>query len=784
MAFAALNLIAFAQKSAVTGKVVDEQNQQPVAGATVMLNNQTAVADGDGKFTFSKTAKGNYSLKVTSIGYKDYEEKIAVEKNELTIVVKLKSIALFLQPLEVKSLRASDKAPFAKTNLSKEEIAKVNLGQDLPFILNQTPSVVVNADAGNGVGYTGIRIRGTDATRINVTLNGIPYNDAESQGTFFVDLPDFTSSVSSIQVQRGVGTSSNGTGAFGATINLSTNEFNEKAYGELNNSYGSFNTWKNTVKAGTGLINGHFTVDARLSQITSDGYIQRASSDLQSFAFSAAYLNKKSSLRLNVFSGKEKTYQAWNGVPEYLLATDRTYNSSGTEKAGTPYDNETDNFRQTHYQLFFNTALSNTWDFNTAVFLTTGLGYYENFKGNAKYSSYGLPNVAVGTSTITRTDLIRRQWLDNNLYGQILSLQHKKGKNIFTIGGGWNSFDNEHYGQVIWAQNGGVNDDFKYYDQPAKKTDANIYAKLQHQLSSTLSFFVDMQYRFVDYKMNGFKDNPTLIIDRKFNFINPKLGLTYYKNNWQAFVSYAMANKEPNRDDFEAGQLAQPKKETLHDFELGFEKKTSSYSFGVTFYHMLYKDQLVLTGKVNDVGAYTRTNVDNSYRSGIELQGGYVFSSWLNAVANIAFSNNKIKAFTEYVDDYDNGGQFAILHNNTNIAFSPATVASSSLNLAPIKNAEISFISKYVDKQFLDNAQSNGRILTDFYTQDVRAIYTIKNKLFKEWNIIGQLNNVFNKKYEPNGYTFSYISAGQFTTENYYFPMAGTNFMLAINIKL
>jgi iron complex outermembrane receptor protein len=785
MAFAVLNLIAFAQtqKFAVTGKVVDERTSL-LAGATVMLNNQTTIADKMENFLSASHQKGIYTLKVTCIGFKDHEEKVSIVKNELMVTVTLRSLAFFLAPLEVKSIRANAKAPFAKTNLGKEEIAKLNLGQDLPFILNQTPSVVVNADAGNGVGYTAIRIRGTDATRINVTLNGIPYNDAESQGTFFVDLPDFTSSVNSIQVQRGVGTSSNGTGAFGATINLSTNEFNEKAYGELNNSYGSFNTWKNTVKAGTGLIDGHFTVDARLSQVKSDGYIQRASSDMQSFYFSAAYLNKKSSLRLNVFSGKEKTYQAWNGVPEYLLNTDRTYNSSGTEKAGTPYDNETDNFRQTHYQLFFNTALSNTWDFNTAVFLTKGLGYYENFKGNAKYSSYGLPNVVVGTTTITRTDLIRQQWLDNNLYGQILSFQHKKVNNIFTIGGGWNSFDNEHYGNVIWAKNGGVNVDYKYYDQPAKKTDANIYAKLQQQLNNNLSFFADVQYRYVAHKMNGFRDNPTLIIDRKFNFVNPKLGLTYSKNNWQAFASYAMANKEPNRDDFEAGISTQPKKETLHDFELGIEKKTSNYSFGATVYYMLYKDQLVLTGKVNDVGAYTRTNVDNSYRAGIELQGSYVFAEWVNAAGNIAFSNNKIKSFTEYVDDYDNGGQIAILHNKTNIAFSPATVASIGLNFKPIKNAELSFLGKYVDKQFLDNAQSVGRMLADFYTQDIRASYTIKNKLFKEWNIIGQVNNVFNKKYEPNGYTFSYVAGGQFTTENFYFPMAGTNFMVALNIKL
>lgn len=785
MALASMSMMAYAQpqKAALSGKVVDEKTEQAVGSATVLLDGVASLADGNGQFYFGKVSKGKHVLRVTSIGYKDHEESILLNGSTLQVVVKLKQVALFLEPLEVKATRASNKAPFTKTNLSKEDIAKVNLGQDLPFVLNQTPNVVVNADAGNGVGYTGIRIRGTDATRINVTLNGIPYNDAESQGTFFVDLPDFTSSVNSIQVQRGVGTSSNGTGAFGASINLSTNEFNEKAYGELNNSFGSFNTWKHTVKAGSGLIDGHFTVDARLSQITSDGYIDRASSDLQSFYFSAAYLNKKSSLRFNVFSGKEKTYQAWNGVPEYLLNTDRTFNSSGTEKTGTPYDNETDNYKQTHYQLFFNTALSSVWSFNTAFFLSKGLGYYENYNAAKKYSSFGLPNVVVGSTTITKTDIIKRQWLDNDFYGQVFSLQYKKAKNLLTIGGGWSNYEGEHIGNLIWAQLGGVPTNYKYYDNPARKTDANLYAKLQHQLNNNLSLFVDAQYRCVQHKMNGFKNNPTLLVDRKFNFFNPKVGLNYTKNGWQSYISYAMANKEPNRDDFEASITTQPKAEQLHDFELGVERKGNNYSFGATFYYMLYKDQLVLTGKINDVGAYTRTNVDNSYRAGIELQGSYVFTNWLNATANVAFSKNKIKAFTEYADNYDTGGQVSIAHSNTDIALSPNTVGSISINVTPTKQIEFSFIGKYVGTQYLDNAQNNGRKLGDFYTQDVRAIYTIKNKLFKEWNIIAQVNNLFNKKYEPSGYTFSYIYGGQFTTENYYFPMAGTNFMLALNVK-
>jgi iron complex outermembrane receptor protein len=692
-----------------------------------------------------------------------------------------------LTPVEVKAIRAGEKAPFTKTNLSKKDIQKNNLGQDIPFILNQTPSVVVNSDAGTGIGYTGLRIRGTDATRINFTLNGIPYNDAESQGTFLVNLPDFASSVNSIQIQRGVGTSSNGTGAFGATVSLSTNETNLKSYAELNNSYGSFNTWKNTVKAGTGLIDNHFTIDARLSQITSDGYIDRASSNLQAFYLSGAYINDKSSLRLNIFSGKEKTYQAWNGVPEYLLKTERTYNSSGTDKPGEPYDNETDNYRQTHYQLFFNHLINDNWNFNTAAFLTRGMGYYENYKSGEKFADYGLPNLVINGNTIEETDLVRQKWLDNYFYGQILSAQYKKDKHALTIGGGWSVYDGQHYGDIIWAKYG-FDNGFRYYDVDAKKSDVNAYAKWQYQFSPYWNLFADMQYRHVQHKMNGFSNNPDLFINRKFDFLNPKAGIVYSKNGWQSYFSYALANKEPNRDDFEAGLINQPKKETLHDFEAGIEKRTATFHAGATGYYMRYKDQLVLTGMINDVGAYTRINVPNSYRMGIELQGGYVFADWLNVVANLTFSRNKIKAFTEYLDDYDANwewiGQHTVTHQKTDIAFSPSVIGGATINILPVKNIELSFLSKYAGDQYLDNTQNEARKLNAFYTQDARAILTLKNKIFNEWNIIGQVNNVFDKKYEPNGYTYSYVLDGAITADNYYFPMAGTNFMIGVNIKL
>ncbi|GAB2823544.1 TonB-dependent receptor [Ferruginibacter profundus] len=692
---------------------------------------------------------------------------------------------VYLQPVEVNAVRAGDKAPFAKNNLYKKDIAKNNLGQDFPFLLSQTPSAVVNSDAGAGVGYTGIRIRGTDASRINVTLNGIPYNDAESQGTYFVDLPDFSSSINSVQIQRGVGTSSNGAGAFGASINLSTNEINKKAYTEFNNSFGSYNTWKNTLQFGTGILGKHFTIDGRLSKISSDGYIDRAKSSLQSFYFSTAYVTDKNSLRLNIFSGKEKTYQAWDGVPEYLLATNRTYNDVGTQKPGEPYDNETDNYTQTHYQLFYNQKINDYWKGNVAVFLTKGRGYYEQYKADAKLASYGLPDYFDGTSTIKKTDLVRRLWLDNNLYGSIFSLQYHKATTDFTVGGGWNGYDGKHFGEIIWAKvQAAVPANYRWYDNIAHKKDLSVYSKWTEQLSPDFQTYVDVQFRNINYTIDGFRDNPNLLIRNNYNFLNPKLGITYNKKSWQLYASYALAQHEPNRDDFEAGTTQQPKPELLNDFEAGVEKKNNQYSFGVNFYYMKYKNQLILTGKINDVGAYTRINIPNSYRAGVELQGKYIFNKYVSAEANLTLSKNKIKNFTEYLDDYDNGGQVSNFYATTDIAFSPNTVAGGSINITPVKNAAINLISKYVSRQYLDNTALKSRSLNPYYTQDVRLSYLLEGKLFKATSLIVQLNNIFSKKYEPNGYSFSYIYGGALTTENYYFPMAPFNCMVGVNIKL
>ena len=778
MAFA-MHIGLLAQNS-IKGKVTEKETNLPVPNATISISTNLATStDENGNFAITGLRNGMYSITASGIGYRT---TIATAHTGALLNITLERIPLMLQPVEIRAVRAGEKAPFAKSNLSKREIEKLNTGQDLPFVLNQLPSVIVNSDAGNGVGYTGIRIRGSDATRINVTLNGIPYNDAESQGSFFVDLPDFVSSVNSIQVQRGVGTSSNGAGAFGATINMTTNEFIEEAYAESNNSFGSFNTWKNTLKAGTGLINGHFTVDARLSSLKSDGYIDRASSNLKSFYVSSAYINNKTALRFNVFSGKERTYQAWNGVPESMLKTNRTYNSAGTDKPGEPYENEVDDYLQSHYQLFFNQGLNDNWSFNIAGFLSRGKGYYEQYKGGESLSKYGLQDIAIGDSVITETDIVRQLWLDNYYYGSIYSLQYKNKGTQWITGGGWNRYDGKHYGKIIWSQTN-IPINHEWYNRDAKKTDFNIYTKLQQRISQHFEVFGDIQYRNIRYTLNGFRDNPNLLIYNNYHFLNPKAGISYTKRNWFAFISYAIASKEPNRDDFEAGANQQPKPERLQDIEAGIEQKNNSFSWSANFYYMQYKNQLVQTGLINDVGAYTRTNVPNSYRAGIELQAKWQPLQWFNASANIAFSKNKIKNYTAFYDDYDNGGQKSETYKETDISFSPSIVGGGNLNFVPAKNIELSLLSKYVGKQYLDNTASNDKKLNAFYVQDIRLIYNIQKLLFKQINLMVQVNNIFNKKYEPNGYTYGYIYEGKMVNENFYFPMAGTNFVFGLNLK-
>jgi len=760
--------------------VIDSLTNEPINAASFYFKNgSSGFTDAEGKASVKFKTQYPIELNISSIGY--YSKLIQVSQN-MDLVIKLKQTRKLMSPIEIKSVRANQDYPFTQTLITKRNLELKNLGQDIPLLLNQVPGTVINSDAGNGIGYTGIRIRGTDATRINITLNGIPYNDAESQGVFFVNLPDLISSTSSIQVQRGVGTSTNGTGAFGASINLLTNEVEPTAYATISNSIGSFNSLKNTVKAGTGLINNRYSLDMRLSSITSDGYIDRAKSNLKSFYISAASIKENSSLRINVFSGKEKTYQAWYGITEDQLLTARKYNSAGTEKSDSPYDNETDNYTQTHYQLFYNKKINSRWNFNTAFFMTEGKGYYEQYKAEQEFSSYGLKNPIVNGTEISTTNLIRQLWLDNKFYGNNFSFQYKNEKNEMVLGGGINQYDGNHFGEIIWSELQ-IPKNYSWYNLDAQKKEQHAFAKWLHKLDEKTNIFSDIQLRNVAYKINGFRYNPSLIIDKNWFFINPKFGLRKKMGDYNAYISYAVANKEPNRDDFESGANDMPKNETLHDIESGIEKTTERSKFSTTLYYMSYKNQLVLTGKINDVGAYARTNIPKSYRVGIELEAEFKLTDWLKSSNNLAISQNKIIEFTEYFDDYDAGVQKTNFYKKSDIAFSPSLVGSSVLITKINKGLEARLISKYVGRQYLDNTSRKDRSLDPYFLQDLQFNYQIKLKEVKSIEMIFQVNNLWNKLYTPNGYTYSYVYGGELSKNNFYYPMAGSNFMFGLNLN-
>ena len=712
-----------------------------------------------------------------------------------------------LNEVVVSATRVNKNSPVAHENITADDIEKQNHGVDLPILLDQSTSVVTTSDAGAGVGYTGIRIRGSDATRVNVTINGIPLNDAESQGSYWVDLPDISSSTASIQIQRGVGSSTNGAGAFGASINLNTlGSDGVKPFGEISNSFGSFNTIKNTVRFGTGLLNNNWTFEGRLSQLKSDGYIDRASSDLKSYYLSGGYVGDKTMLKAVVFSGHEKTYQAWNGVPvRYLDSSDaslRTYNSY-------TYENEVDNYDQTHYQLHFVQRISKYSKFNMSLHYTRGLGYYEQFRVGDAFSAYGLENIFTAAGdTIANTDLIRRRWLDNHFYGTVFSYNYNKKALNLTLGGGANQYIGGHYGEVVWAQyasNGQIR--HRYYDDDATKNDVNFYAKLDYKIGEKLNVLVDLQQRMIQYDFLGF-DNELNSSSQSINasFFNPKAGVNYILSDKHSFYGFfGVGNKEPNRDDYtNSTPNSRPSHESMTDIEVGYKLKYKKAYANINIYSMDYTNQLILTGAINDVGAAVRTNVASSYRRGIEISGGISLLKNLEWKMNTTFSDNKIASFTEFIDDWDTWGQVEMNYENTDIAFSPSLIASNQLIFKPVSSEkhgdiELALVTKYVGDQYIDNTSNTNRMLAAYLVNDIRMQYSVKTKLFKEIVWSAWVRNFTNTQYVSNAWVYKFKSANynpvpddafanKESVDGRYnligaFPQAGINFFTGLILK-
>lgn len=804
--------IAMAQHS-ITVAVVNAENDRPMPGASIHLEGTIyrGQADAAGKAIIQHVKAGTYSIVVSHLGYESATRQITLSSDQ-SVNFSLQRATLLTDEVVVQATRATEHTATTYKNLSKADIAKNNLGQDVPYLLDQTPGVVISSDAGAGIGYTSMRIRGSDGQRTNVTVNGIPLNDAESLGSFFINLPDFASSVDNIQIQRGVGTSTNGAGAFGASLNIQTNTLNEDAYAELDNSIGSYNSLKNTVRLGTGLIDDKFSFDGRLSRINSDGYIDRATSDLKSFFLSGAWHGKNSLLRANVFGGKEKTYQAWYGTPESrlngdvaameayagddgltdyetknLLRSDRRYNKY-------LYDNETDNYQQTHYQLLFSSTLARRLTLNTALHYTRGKGFYEQFRDQDAYADYGLSPVSVNGDTLDETDLVRQRWLDNHFYGGTYSLvyQHDAGLEL-TWGGAYNQYEGGHYGDIVWSEyplstdgtylgaaDGSFKTAYRYYDGDATKRDFNTYLKASYRLNKLL-LFADAQYRHINYAIAGIdNDLRDITQDASFDFFNPKIGLTYQLSAASnVYASYALANKEPVRSDFTDWPIEQtPKAEQLHDIEAGYRIRSQQFNIGVNGYAMLYKNQLVLTGQLNDVGSTLRRNVADSYRVGLELDGRWAPNTWFAWSATVAYSRNKIRDFTEVVGDVEN------FYETTTISFSPDWVASSELSFKPWKPVELAFLSKYVSRQFLDNTGNASRSIDGFLVNNFRAAYHTSFWKLKNVGLTLLVNNVFNEKYSSSGYTWGYyLTESDRVDYNFYYPQATANFLLGLNVK-
>lgn len=740
---------------------------------------------------------------------------------QYSVVYGTDSVRMYqMESVSVTSTRAGEKTPMAFTDIGKAAIERNNTGVDMPFLLLNTPSLVVTSDAGAGVGYTGVRIRGSDATRINVTANGIPMNDAESHGMFWVNMPDLASSVEDIQVQRGVGTSTNGAGAFGGSINLKTQALASDPYGEVSASYGSFNTNKQSVNFGTGLIGGKWAFNTRLSHIESDGYIDRASANLKSYFIQGGYYGKSTTVKFITFGGKEKTYLAWEGLSKAdMKEHGRKWNTAGIIEDANKnrvgfYKNQTDNYKQRNYQLLITQRLADRWNLNVNLHYTDGYGYYEQYKNRQYLIQYGLsnfelPNPGGGASEVERSNLVRRKIMDNGFGGGVFSLDYKSPRLQASLGGGANKYDGDHFGNVIWVQNY-ANDqsfqpDHEYYNNKGKKTDANVYMKASWEAASNLYLYGDVQYRHINYKINGTNDKwddavsamQPLQVDKNYNFFNPKAGITYdFHPQWSAYASFAMTHKEPTRNNFtDAEQDEKPVKERLMDYEAGINYRSGIFSAGVNLYYMDYKDQLILTGKVNHIGEALATNIPDSYRTGIEIMAGVQPTRWLRWDVNATFSRNKIKHYTDHVQkEWGSTEHVSTYLGTTTIAYSPKILFNSLIS-ANFKGVGIYLQSNFVGRQYINNSESkwqyadndpNDRfIINSYFVNNLRLDYTFKLPSLRSVTAAVNINNIFDKRYSSNAYGWVAYDADTGTRTNnvFYFPQAGTNVLASISIK-
>jgi iron complex outermembrane receptor protein len=694
-----------------------------------------------------------------------------------------------LDEVLVKAVRVNADSPITHSNVDKGDLEKRNLGQDLPILLNFLPSVVTTSDAGAGVGYTGIRVRGVSPQSTNITINGIPYNDAESLGTFWVNLGDFSSSVENLQLQRGVGTSTNGSGAFGASINILTDAISEKASAEISNSFGSYNTRRHNLKFSTGTLNNHFEIAGRLSQINSDGYIDRATSNLKSYFLQASYVDANTLIKAITFGGHEITYQAWNGIDAETLANNRRYNPSGmfTDENGEVrfHEDEEDNYKQDHYQLHWNERFNNQWSTNVGLNYTYGRGYFEQYKEDESFSDYNLQELVIGGETINTTDLIRRRWLDNDFYVFNANANYKNDKINLTFGTSYSDYTGDHFGEIIWARfasNSEIADN--YYNGQGKKKDFSLFAKTTFRLNEKVSLFGDLQSRIVNYKTTGFtSDRINMLIDETYNFFNPKAGITYKMNSQNNFYfSFARANREPSRSDFESNPDIKP--EELNDFEIGWRHNTNRFRINANMYYMFYNEQLVLSGAIDNTGAPIRTNSGESYRVGLEIESAVQISKKLAIQPNFTISSNKNKKTVSQID-----GNLVDL-GKTNISFSPNFTAANALVYQPSSNFQMSFLSKFVGEQYMGNTDSEVSKLDSYFVNDFNISYEIKpNTIFKSILLSGLVNNIFGEKYVSNGYYFTYddtwTDPNQITTIEVagYYPQATTNFLIGATLK-